>query len=297
MIGPVATAAKHLIAFGACGQQLVEALADIEEACLAIMGGDPHEAISPSWSPARALSAGALRTRRYRARLAARRAGVTGASPVTAGDAIRDVSGVTSVTGDGKASQGVTKASRSVTGDASRDGLARANTESSSFSLNPLASESVDISRGDASRHEASRVTFDDFITAYPFEPGQSRLKAETAWRQLSEEDRSSALKACAPFRQWASKQGRNYTMLHAATFLSERRFESFRQEVLKGESVNHGVRVSEGSAAWLAWKAHYAAHGKRGPPSHNGGWYFPSEFPPDDTREQREMRLLRNVS
>jgi hypothetical protein len=41
-------------------------------------------------------------------------------------------------------------------------------------------------------------------------------------------------------------------------------------------------VLVKQDTPQWEAWEAHYRKVKGKPPPTHNGGWHFPSEWPPD---------------
>jgi Helix-turn-helix domain len=71
--------------------------------------------------------------------------------------------------------------------------------------------------------------SFKEFWAAYPVDqnPNMSKAEAFKNWQKLDAEDHVSAIKAIKPFKAHVSKQ-RDYVMLHAATYLSQRRFDGF---------------------------------------------------------------------
>lgn len=292
MTGPVATAARHLINAGCAGADLVAALADIEAACIALFGPAVMAELPQSYSVERKpRNTSTVRMRRKREKdrkIAA--AAVTG-----------DVTTVTSTAKVTSQASHVTetrhKASQSVTCDAPRAGT---NTDSSlSFSEKPEKSVFVDPSSPrEAPSQVTSRVTvtFEAFMSAYPGGEGMSRLKAKAAWDALSQADQVLAHEGLPAFRLWIGKQPANYTLLHAHNYLIERRFDGFAREAAKVAAVQQAqVFVRHDTPAWQAWEAYEARRGRK-IPRHNGGWHFPSEFPPGDER-QINMRLLRQVS
>lgn len=126
---------------------------------------------------------------------------------------------------------------------------------------------------------------FEAFWSAFPTDPGMSKAVAAQAWAKLSAEDREAAT-ACIPaFKAWASAQGENYRMLHACRYLSQRRFEGFKEQAAKTQAVNSTrVYVMTGTDAMDAWDDHFKrTKGKLAPRDQRGGWWFDSEFPPTD--------------
>lgn len=69
---------------------------------------------------------------------------------------------------------------------------------------------------------------FEAFWSAYPTDPGMSKLKAFKAWDGLEPEERVRATATIPAFRKWVSKQGPEYRTLHAVRFITQKRFEGF---------------------------------------------------------------------
>lgn len=109
------------------------------------------------------------------------------------------------------------------------------------------------------------------FWEKYPRTPVMSKKLAFAEWQKLSEADRSAAIAAVAPFKEWLAKQ-KDHPVVHACRFLSQRRFDGFKPTAQTAIPL---VFVTEGTAAWFAWQ------GVQKTPVKNGGWYFPSEYPP----------------
>jgi hypothetical protein len=109
------------------------------------------------------------------------------------------------------------------------------------------------------------------FWDKYPRTPVMSKKLALSEWQKLSEADRSAALAAVAPFKEWLAKQ-KDHPVVHACRFLSQRRFDGFKPSL---EVVSTKVFVRAGTDAWDAWQA------IKKTPCVNDGWYFETEYPP----------------
>lgn len=70
---------------------------------------------------------------------------------------------------------------------------------------------------------------FSKFWKAYPITQIMSKKVAFTEWQRLSEEDRAAAFEAVAPFIAWLKAQ-KDHPVVHACRFLSQRRFDGFRE-------------------------------------------------------------------
>jgi hypothetical protein len=115
------------------------------------------------------------------------------------------------------------------------------------------------------------------FWEKYPRTPVMSKKLALVEWQKLSEPDKSAAIAAVAPFKEWLAKQ-KDHPVVHACRFLSQRRFDGFKPVNLL-EVVASKVFVNEGTDAWAAWQAVEKT------PCVKGGWYFESEYPPGHER------------
>lgn len=280
MISPLATVAKQLIAAGVTRDQLVIALAEVEESMLAY--GQPGIAAETpnSYSPVRRRSAHAEAQARYRQKQKAKLPGITG-----------DHGDAEVITGDGKASPVITS-------DVTGDHLARAHTQSSLPSLientEKTVCESPPSARSEPSPAPSRVITFEALKAAYPWDNGMSEPKARMAWNALSEDDRILAVKACPFFAAVARKRGPNYSMLHLHTFLLDRRFANFAADIAQAKDHPPQIFILAGTEKSKAWEKY---RGKAAPINRDGGWFYPSEWPPDDERQQMNMRLLRQVS
>ena len=121
---------------------------------------------------------------------------------------------------------------------------------------------------------------FEVFWKAYPTDAGMAKKEAFTAWQKLAPEDRSVALKAVPAWKAHCATI-RDYRMLHACRYLSQRRFESL---IEVAEKTSSQVFVKKDSAQWRAWEHWFdQMHGKHPPVNKEGnGWWFKTEWPPE---------------
>jgi uncharacterized protein YdaU (DUF1376 family) len=120
---------------------------------------------------------------------------------------------------------------------------------------------------------------FEAFWKAYPTDAGMAKKEAFTAWQRLAPEDRLDALAALPAWKAHCATI-RDYRMLHACRYLSQRRFEGL---IEVAERVGTQVFVKIGSPQWRAWEQ---ALEKKPPVNKEGsGWWFKSEWPPNRTR------------
>jgi uncharacterized protein YdaU (DUF1376 family) len=120
---------------------------------------------------------------------------------------------------------------------------------------------------------------FEAFWKAYPTDNGMSKKEALTAWQRLAPEDRSDALAALPAWKAHCASI-RDYRMLHACRYLSQRRFEGLARTA---EKLSTQVFVKIGTPQWRAWEH---ALEKKPPVNKEGsGWWFKSEWPPNAVR------------
>lgn len=124
---------------------------------------------------------------------------------------------------------------------------------------------------------------FEKFWKAYPTDGGMSKKEAFKPWQKMTGPERELAIAAIPAFKRWAEKQGDSYRVVHACRYLSQGRFEGFSDQAAKmAERASAVVYVKYGTDAGDAWELHYkTVRNKIAPRDQNGGWYFPSEFPP----------------
>lgn len=128
------------------------------------------------------------------------------------------------------------------------------------------------------------------FWKPYPRTQVMSKKEALTAWKRLSEQDRRAAIAAVPLFVAFL-KSKPDHPAVHACRFLSQRRFDGFVQavadELAAQAAVLSSYRAAADSPQLLAWEAHRKRTEGRGyPRDRDGGWTFPSEWPPGHQAE-----------
>lgn len=132
---------------------------------------------------------------------------------------------------------------------------------------------------------------FEEFWSVFPTDPGMSKAIAAQAWAKLTAEEREAATTCVPAFKAWAAEQGENYRMLHACRYLSQRRFEGFKEkaERMKVRAAN-GFYVQPDTDEMYAWDAHLKKKtGRASPRDSKGGWTHPTQWPPGYTPEVEE--------
>lgn len=126
-------------------------------------------------------------------------------------------------------------------------------------------------------------LEFEKFWSAFPTDPGMSKSVAWQTWAKLSPEDWVAAT-ACIPgFKAWAAEQGESYRMLHACRYLSQRRFEGFKEKAERmKERASSGFYVQPASDEMFAWDGYLKGRtGRASPRDSKGGWTHPTRWPP----------------
>jgi hypothetical protein len=157
-----------------------------------------------------------------------------------------------------------------------------------SISSDSLEEEKKDIIVRSVTRKRNSYAQdFEIFWTAFPTDAGMSKLEASKAWEKLPPEDRQAASEAIPAFKAWVSQQGPNYRTVHACRYITQRRFEGFKAQAEKTqEVVSNRVYVITGTDAMDAWDAYFKrTKGKLAPRDQRGGWWFESEYPPQQEK------------
>ncbi len=123
---------------------------------------------------------------------------------------------------------------------------------------------------------------FEMFWAAFPTDSGMSKLEASKAWGKLSTEDKLDAFNAIPGFKAWVTQQGPNYRTVHACRYLSQRRFDGFKEQAARVEVTSNRVYVLTGTDQMDAWDAYFKrTKGKLAPRDQRGGWWFDTEYPP----------------
>lgn len=249
----IATVLKHLVSAGVTGDALVTAVAEIEEAL------ETRNANRNSVTDVTPVTPAALRMRRMRERKS---------NEINVLDAEKAASVAVS--------ESVTERNKSVT------------------SYNNITSLEVDsredkkdiIVRNVTRKRNSYAEAFETFWKAFPTDPGMSKSEASKAWDRLSPEDQQAAMDCIPAFKAWVAKQGESYRVVHACRYLSQRRFDGFKEQAAQNQErpVSSRVYVTTGTDAMDAWDAYYKrTKGKMAPRDQRGGWYFETEYPPHE--------------
>ena len=78
---------------------------------------------------------------------------------------------------------------------------------------------------------------FEEFWSRYPIDPLMSKKKAGEQWARLGTDERQRALEALPQFKDFVSRQ-KDYRVVHAWKFLSERRFDGFEKPHIAAEAI-----------------------------------------------------------
>lgn len=125
---------------------------------------------------------------------------------------------------------------------------------------------------------------FEQFWTAYPTDGGMSKLEASKAWERLAPEDKVAAFNALPAFKEWIPRQGQTYRVVHACRYITQRRFDGFKAQAERAEVQTSRVYVKPGTDAMDDWDAYYKrTTGRTAPRDSKGGWWFDTEYPPQE--------------
>jgi hypothetical protein len=146
-----------------------------------------------------------------------------------------------------------------------------------------IQEDKKDIIVGNVTRKRNSYAQdFEMFWTAFPTDAGMSKLEASKAWAKLGTEDKLEAFDAIPGFKAWVAQQGPNYRTVHACRYITQRRFEGFKEQAQKIEVQSTRVYVLSGTDQMDAWDAYFKrTKGKLAPRDQRGGWWFDTEYPP----------------
>lgn len=125
---------------------------------------------------------------------------------------------------------------------------------------------------------------FELFWSAFPTDNGMSKLEASKAWAKLTPDDKLDAFNAIPGFKAWVTQQGPNYRTVHACRYLSQRRFDGFKAQAQQINTQSTRVYVMTGTDQMDAWDNHFKkTKGKLAPRDQRGGWWFDTEYPPQE--------------
>lgn len=161
----------------------------------------------------------------------------------------------------------------------------------SSSSSSEKEEKKDNIVRSVTRKRNSYAADFETFWTAFPTDPGMSKAVASQAWAKLTPEEREAAT-ACIPaFKAWAAEQGETYRMLHACRYLSQRRFEGFKEKAERmKERAARGVYIQPASDEMHAWDGYLKrTTGRPSPRDSRGGWTHPTQWPPGYVAETEQ--------
>ena len=147
--------------------------------------------------------------------------------------------------------------------------------------LSVPSSDETESSRREIAR-PVSKACFDEFLGTFPKDANASVPKAKQAWNRLPERDRRRLIESVPGYLAYlAAKPGR--LACHAATYISERRFEG---HLATAQAKSGTDRIYPDTPEWTAWLDHKSrlgeqtafmeAQGRAG-----NGFSVPSRFPP----------------
>jgi uncharacterized protein YdaU (DUF1376 family) len=159
---------------------------------------------------------------------------------------------------------------------------ALSHTESETEQKNKILSDASDpkpVSTKFKARREPYPEAFERFWQAYPTDALMSKKQAAAEWAKLAPDKREQALAGCPAFRAHCAGHP-DYRPVHACRYLSEERFVGFAAVAERSAAVakvlGSQVHVRRGTPQWEAWQRL-----KRTPSDKDGGWWFPSLWPP----------------
>lgn len=138
-------------------------------------------------------------------------------------------------------------------------------------------------------REEVELSDFDLFWNAYPPRKGD---RGKTPARALFEKhvksgiDPQVIIKAAQEFRKQESEKIGTEFIMQAQRWLRNRRWLDYVQEpsdALRASTTGAEWFIKEGSPQWASWQEYLIkTKGKRSP-VRNFGWWFPTEWPPNE--------------
>ena len=132
---------------------------------------------------------------------------------------------------------------------------------------------------------KAYSEAFEAFWTDYPTDNLMSKSEAGKAWDRLTGEDQALVQASLPAFKAYCAQHS-DYRPIHACRYLSQRRFDGFGKFV-REQQASGKVWIKVGTSAFNAWNTWYQdTYGRSAPRSDKGGWYFPAEFPPSNSKQ-----------
>lgn len=129
---------------------------------------------------------------------------------------------------------------------------------------------------------------FERFWKQYPRTPIMSKKEAFTAWKKTNDADKYKIGMAVRLYSEWLGEQRRkrpDYPAVHACRFISQRRFDGFQPDKEAPAPANPlvgTIYVKPETQQFNAWNDYWKLkRGKQMPRDRGGGWWVPSEWPP----------------
>ncbi len=126
-------------------------------------------------------------------------------------------------------------------------------------------------------RHEYPEEFETGFWGPYPTDPNMSKSEALKQWKRLSVDDRKAASESVPAFVAFC-KSDPTYRPIHADRYLAKRRFDGFAKQASQSSKM---VFLKVGSPEYNAWNSYFHDRHGKSAPQHNGGWRFPTAWPP----------------
>lgn len=150
------------------------------------------------------------------------------------------------------------------------------------------------VKEGKDKKNSRKRVSYppeyENLWKAYPTDNLMSKSEGLQAWKKLDAEDRVACFDSVPAFRAYC-KSNPDYRPIHLCRYIQKRRFDGMLEAGRKiaERQQEQRVFVAYDSPQWWAWDKHLRATTGRGPlkSERDGGWRFPTEWPPKDTGAQ----------
>lgn len=126
------------------------------------------------------------------------------------------------------------------------------------------------------------RDDFEEFWKGYPTNQNMSKKQAGKVWQRLSQEDRQKAIDSLPAYNAYCQAHP-TYSPKHAEGYLSQAKYEGHLAAAQKMASQFY---ARMGTKQWDAWASYIRRTRGVSPSSDSkGGWYFPSEWPPNEEK------------
>ena len=106
-----------------------------------------------------------------------------------------------------------------------------------------------------ADRSQVYSKNFEEFWKAYPTDPNMSKKMTHDIWRRMRRDEQAKAVASLPNFRAYVAGRRDNYRPVHAAKYLTERRYDGF----LAGDVDQAAAATSMDKADRLLKRGKYA--------------------------------------